>query len=555
MKLRNILLAALAILLYGCVSLEQYPTDSYTDKDYWTKEENIRAALYKAYSQCFGEGLYFKNNILSDDGYGSRHVSDETNISTGTANAYASRYQTEWNQCYKALRTVHTILDNEDRIDIGDEALKERFLAEARYVRAYSYLRLVTWFGDVPFFTTNPTLEESRTVSRTAASTVMDFVHAELAEIAEILPKNTELKAEERGRYTCGAAVALNARAYLLDNDFENCAKECAKLIETTDYGKYALASDYDKLFNKHRGYENEAIMTLEYAIGEDVNNILVGWTTVNVLPVSVGGPNVWFSPTQELVNCFLKLDGTVAADTDYEGRDKRFYATIAYNKCQMELPQHGKSKVTGSLGVGKGVYTCYTNPADENEAKKVDANLTDSYDGSESRTVTGYYNRKNYDPATIADGGKSYKAIMEIRYGDVLLMYAESMFETGNMSKTVWDKTIKPLRERAGFEESMLEYPSVTGEEMRNIIRNERRCELALEGRRVYDLRRWAVMEDPEVKTQGKAVLTSQAHGAPFLDNGQNIVCQNPYKLKYWFPIPQGERDINGNLVQNPGW
>ena len=61
--------------------------------------------------------------------------------------------------------------------------------------------------------------------------------------------------------------------------------------------------------------------------------------------------------------------------------------------------------------------------------------------------------------------------------------------------------------------------------------------------------------MDDPAVKTEGKAVITSLGTGAPFLDNGDNIKCQNPYGLKYWFPIPQSERDINDNLGQNPGW
>lgn len=554
MKIKFLPTIVILSVFTGCVSLEQYPTNSYTDANYWTKAENVRAALYKAYSQCWNNTYYFQNNILSDDAYGSRHVQTVTNISTGISNTSEERYINEWNNCYNALRTVHTVLDKQDLIDIGDDAAKARMLAELRYIRAFTYLRLVTWWGDVPFYKKNPTLTESQTVTPAPADEIMSFIHSELDEISGILPKNTDLPAAETGRYTCGTAVALNARAYLLENDFENCAKECEKLINGTEYGSYSLASDYDALFNKHRGYESEAIMTVEYAMNGGIENIVRGWPTVNVLPVSVGGPNVWFSPTQELVDCFLKTDGTVADDTDYADRDKRFYATIAYNGCQMELPAHGKAKVKGDQGVGKGIYTCYTNPEDEAEAQKNDPNLSDSYNGSESRTFTGYYNRKNYDPATIEEKGDSYKALIEIRFGDVLLMYAESMFETGKMTADIWNKTIQPLRKRAGFEEDICAYPGLSGEPMRQLIRNERRCELALEGRRVFDLRRWAAMDDPAVKTEGKAVLTSQATGAPF-DNGGTIICQSPYGLKYWFPIPQSERDINDNLGQNPGW
>jgi len=83
-----------------------------------------------------------------------------------------------------------------------DETFKTRMLAELRLMRAFTYLRLVTWFGDVPFFTTNPTLPESRVVKVTPAATIKEFIHSELAEVAEILPKNTDIPESENGRYT-----------------------------------------------------------------------------------------------------------------------------------------------------------------------------------------------------------------------------------------------------------------------------------------------------------------------------------------------------------------
>ena len=139
------------------------------------------------------------------------------------------------------------------------------------------------------------------------------------------------------------------------------------------------------------------------------------------------------------------------------------------------------------------------------------------------------------------------------LRYADVLLMYAESMNEQSKMTSDIWDKTIKPLRERAGFDAAYCSYPGSS--DLRQVIRDERRVELALEGRRVFDLRRWALLDNPSLKSTGAAYLTTRATGAPFLDDGSNIQCQNAYNMKYWFPIPQKERDINANLPQNPGW
>ena len=265
MKIKNIL-AILSLGMVSCVGLEQYPTTSYTDETFWTIEDNVRTALYLGYNQCWHQDYYFANNLLSDDVYGSRHSTNETSIVTGMANTSNGRFSDEWDKCYQELRTIHTALDAQDRMNI-DETFKTRMLAELRLMRAFTYLRLVTWFGDVPFFTTNPTLPESRVVKVTPAATIKEFIHSELAEVAEILPKNTDIPESENGRYTRGTAVALNARAYLYDNDFENCAIWCDKLINSTEYGTYALEQDYKKLFHDQSCcYGPESIMTIEFA-------------------------------------------------------------------------------------------------------------------------------------------------------------------------------------------------------------------------------------------------------------------------------------------------
>ena len=553
MKIKNIL-AVLSLGMVSCVGLEQYPTTSYTDETFWTIEDNVRTALYLGYNQCWHQDYYFANNLLSDDVYGRRrHSTNETSIVTGMANTSNGRFSDEWDKCYQELRTIHTALDAQDRMNI-DETFKTRMLAELRLMRAFTYLRLVTWFGDVPFFTTNPTLPESRVVKVTPAATIKEFIHSELAEVAEILPKNTDIPESENGRYTRGTAVALNARAYLYDNDFENCAIWCDKLINSTQYGTYALESDYKKLFHDQSCcYGPESIMTIEFATLGGIDNIVRSWNNFNAfVPQSIGNKGVTTqSPTQELVDAYRKLDGSVADDTDYEKRDKRFEATIAFNGCTVDIPDAKGLGLIGSEGKGKGSYTCYTRA--EDEKKQNDNERFDSYNGTQDRTATGYYTLKNYNADMVDSKGNTYKSLMEIRYADVLLMYAESMNEQSKMTSDIWDKTIKPLRERAGFDAAYCSYPGSS--DLRQIIRDERRVELALEGRRAFDLRRWALLDNPSLKSTGATYLTTRATGAPFLDDGSNIQCQNAYGMKYWFPIPQKERDINANLPQNPGW
>ena len=547
MKLKN-LIYLLPFSVMGCVGLEQYPTNSYTDANYWNNEENVRAALYLGYNQCWSWDYYFANNILSDDVFGSRHSENERNVVTGLANTSTGRFESEWDACYQELRTIHTTLDAQDRITSVDEAFKTRMLAELRLMRAWTYFRLITWYGDVPFFTTNPTLPEAREIGVTDENTIRQFILDELDYAASVLPKNTDLPASENGRYTCGTAIAIKARVYLYNNDFENCAKECEKLINSTEYGTYDLANDFDELF-KTGHYGPESIMTIETAYNS-LDDVLRYWTPGDWCPQSVGNRGVTKqSPTQELVNVFLHLDGTVADDTDYENRDRRFYSTIAYNGCKVDVPVARTD--LGLTTDADGRYTCYTDPDDEDVYGNGTQN--DAYDGSQDRTATGYYGLKNYYAADIDAGGHCIKPIMEIRFAEILLNYAESKNEMGEMNSEIWNKTIKRLRERAGFGEAYCSYPS--GDNLRQTIRDERRAELALEGRRVFDLRRWAVMEDATIRETGASFLTTQATGAPFMDNGSNIVCQNPYNMKYWFAIPQAERDINHNLPQNPGW
>ena len=541
----------LTLALTACVAIEQYPTNSYTDETYWNYEENVDAALSLGYSQCWNDGLYWYNNLLSDDVFGSRHSGDWLSVATGQANASNGRFSSEWNACYQEMRTLHTALDNLYRMNISD-AKKTRYEAEWRLMRAFTYLRLITWFGDVPFFTTNPTNAETLQMTRKSEAEIRSFALDELEYAAGILPKNTQIPTVERGRYTCGTAVALKARAYLLNNDWDGCIRECERLINGTNYGSYNLAADYAELF-KTGHYGPESIMTIEYASDGGVEKIVRGWGLGNYVPQSIGaGGVVAFSPTQELVDCFRKTtNGSVAGKEDYADRDKRFYATIAYNGCRILVPAIINAKVKVD---GEGYYTCWTKPGDAKNARKNDPALMDDYNGSQDRTATGYYTIKNYAPETIGVGRNSCKPIMEFRFAEVLLMYAESLFEkNGTLTDDQWNNTIKRLRERAGFSGSYLNKPADS--ELRQAIRNERRCELALEGRRCFDLRRWALLDNPALKETGGYYLTSTATGAPFMDDGSQIVCQSPYAIKYWFPIPQSELDQVPQLGQNAGW
>ena len=165
--------------------------------------------------------------------------------------------------------------------------------------------------------------------------------------------------------------------------------------------------------------------------------------------------------------------------------------------------------------------------------------------------TPTGFYLKKWWDNTYRLTLQSGLNPII-IRYADILLMNAEAYAELGQMSETVWNKTIKPIRQRAGFTEaSALDYNASA--DIKEVVRNERRCELAFEGSRYKDIIRWKIAEN---------VLNGNVHGlytgaAVGTDNGFVVLETRNFDASkhYLWPIPQKDRDINKNLDQNPNW
>ena len=218
-------------------------------------------------------------------------------------------------------------------------------------------------------------------------------------------------------------------------------------------------------------------------------------------IPLSVGGRINAFAPTQELVDDYVMRNGRGIHETvsgynendPYINRDPRFGATIVY---------HGYRWRKGDGTVS----TIYIRPGSSADAG---ASNLDEYAGpGQNSTATGYYIRKYFDP-TAPEGMAAGLNLILMRYADVLLMYAEAKNELGQMNETIWNQTIRAIRQRAGFTDaSALNFPTA---DMRNIIRRERRTELAIEGLRLFDIRRWGTIE---------TVMNGNPHGAKFAAN-----------------------------------
>lgn len=522
----------------SCKKLDLAPMDRFTDVNYWTSTEKAASILNTAYSQMDTSSRFFLNEALSDNAYNGRGDNEGVaSIAAGTYDASLGRIKGEWNYHYKGIKTCNLFLDNVDRVENMDAALKERMKAEAKFLRAYQYFQLMTWFGDVPLFAKDISLEESLNIGRTPRAEVLAFILSELDAAAAGLPVNTAYAANDKGRITKGAALGLKARVYLYEGRWQDVVTTCEAIMGGNN-GSYSLFSSYDGLFLPQNENNSEVLLDFQFAPVNRTYNHLFDY-----VPISVGARLNALAPTQELVDSYLMTNGRAINETGsgydaedpYVNRDPRLTSTVVYHNYKWTRPD-------GT------VKTIYIKPGTDPEATKMD-----EYAAGGVSSPTGYYLRKYYDPTSLTNFVSGLNLIL-IRYADVLLMYAEARNELGTMDESVWNQTIRAIRNRAGFvEPAALNFNAALGQSgLRTVIRNERRTELAMEGLRIFDIRRWKTAE---------VVLNGWAHGAKYgpasIDNGYiraNLRVFDPGKHYLW-PIPRDERNLNPNLQQNPGW
>lgn len=529
MKLSNILLGALTVgaLLTGCNGLELPPTNKYTDKNFWTAK-NAETMVMTAYSQMYGAGTMWGDEELTDNLYNGYRAEDRHSIRRGIAMPNNGIFR--WKGIYEGIKSCHTFLAHADDVTGMDPDEVTRLKAESRFIRDFLFFRLANLYGDVPLFMEDISLEAASTISRTPYPQVMKTLAADLEELIPDLPVNTKMASSENGRITQGAAAMLRARMALMDSDWETVAKWCQDIIDGK-YGHYELYPDYAGLFSEENEYNSEVILDRGYVLGGNT------WGEIaNMKPPTLRSTYITWTPTESLVESYMTLSGygINEAGTDYDAshpydnRDPRLAATVIYDNSQLYDPSTGKN------------HTIYINPSTQVSDDNVGIGT------GLSRTVTGYYTRKWFSPLKDNTSYQSGLNIIMMRYADVLLMYAEAKNELGQMNTTVWNQTIRPIRERAGFTAAKaLDMPAG---DLRQVIRNERRVELALEGLRWWDIKRWKA---------GKEYLDGPVKGCTHV-GGAAVLDTYSFdeNRDYLWPVPLNEIDFNPNLKpQNPGY
>ncbi len=533
----SIIAAAAAMLLAGCNGMENPPVNQFTDANFWSADR-AQYMVNTAYSQMYSAGNMWLDESLGDNVFNVRSTSALGRVlRTGQASSATGEFNTQWGNAYAGIKSCHLFLDNVGNISGMNEASKARLIAEARFIRAFQYFRLITFYGDVPFFTKDITATEAQTISRTPKSEVLSFIRTELEEIVSDLPRRDDLAAAENGRITKGAAMMLLARTYLYEQNTDWAAVEritSALINNQAEYGTYALYPSYRGLFDENNEYNEEVILDRSY-----VKNQLTWDDIQDRIPLSRGGRVIDMVPLQQLVDCYLTINGFTINETGtdydpahpYDNRDPRMTQTIIYDGYDWAANVNDWYPNLGKIQI---------DPATAPESSE------DRYDPSGNTSRSGYYTRKWYSPQAKGEVASGLNIIM-MRYADVLLMYAEAMLEQNKLTENVWNQTIRPIRQRAGFTTAKaLNFPAGKSQsELRTIVRNERRVELALEGLRWYDILRWKA---------GSTCFTGEPKGASFATSLGATYKFNENR-DYLFAVPQTQIDLNGNLSQNSGY
>src|SRR5690606_17535324 len=226
---------------------------------------------------------------------------------------------------YKGITRANRVLESLDRVAGAlPEETVNRLRAEAMFFRANFYGRLITLYGDVPFFQNTITIEEAFALGRHNAEEVLRAVYADFDYAIENLP--AENNASDLRRVNSGAARAMKARIALWMSDWEVVRDETAQIMES---GQYALHPDYGQYFQSKK-IEAETIFSLPRS--RDLNIV---WSSQNFMPRTVGG-NAVAQPSWELLAIYPCTDGRLIDESPlfdpqhpFENRDPRLTATV----------------------------------------------------------------------------------------------------------------------------------------------------------------------------------------------------------------------------------
>jgi hypothetical protein len=599
MKKYKLLLPILSLMLMACEEvLDKKPLDFISDETVWTEPVLIDGYL----DQCYAEmvfawetrhggttkqmptGLYtwFEQThsiTISDEampGWVSAPKTRAIEINGGIM---------EW-WGYATVRKLNVFLERLEPLQLNADYKKKR-IAEARFLRAFCYFNMVKRYGGVPLITKAQQLNDSNEElyrKRNNEVEIYDFILSELDAASIDLPETAGTS--ELGRATKYAALALKSRAAMYAGSIATWGtvgldgivgipqfKSLDYWQASYDASKAIISSQKFELYNKSQDkVENFRNLFLdennsEVIFAERFNGASGKGHSYDMFMVPYSY-HVWAAGQQaavylEMVESFENIDGSSAMidrnkiaanyswtlDELFGKKDPRFKASVytqgtSWMNGQAILDYHYQTEtspgVRTSIGSFKGVLT-----------------KTQSANAKTAFGVLKYLDEA--ERSKVMERNQSDTDYIIFRLGEIYLNYAEAAVELGINSDALW--AVNELRKRAGV--------PVRTAVSRDLVRSERKVELAFEGNRYWDLRRWRIATNE--LSQAFRGLKFILDGASYQQGNYNPLTAK-YKLQidnnidgspvpyfnekhYYLPITKSRTAINPNMVENPGY
>lgn len=506
----KIIIASLCFLpvFYSCSDFLDVKDESAINPAIWDDEASAELYLNNIYGMCMP--AFGGNNIVSDGSLAN--ISDETasmdsKLLLGTLEL--GEVGTISAATYQAIRYIN-IAFNEMSNSKMSGIERKNILGQLYFFRAWQHWKMVNLYGGVPYMkdvVDYVSDDAIKNTPRNKTSECISFIKQDLDSAINNLPAGWT--SDQYARITRGAAAAFLGRVLLFyaspqfnpTNDINRwkdayeanlyardlCTQDNYGLmdISTSVTDQWPVNKDFNKIFiTKKSAGNNEVLLVSPYLKALKFHSYE---NSVRPNEITNGTNRPSNCPTWDLVISFPMKDGRMAFNSSrqfignsnmnkyYLDRDPRFYATVAFNGCYYPLEGNAARRQWTYTG-GEGTTSSLT-------------------------SLTGFYCRKWVDPAISGDErAKTYTDWIEMRYAEVLLNLAECAFEYQGNNSQIGYECLKEIRSRAGIEPGVDGYyglksnPEFTPIE---IVMNERRVELAFEGKRFLDLRRRNMFTD----------------------------------------------------------
>ena len=572
-KINLIILAFSMVLILSCNKdyLNRFPESDPNSATYYTTADQLTLAINAAYNNLSyqQDGFPYQMQLEgTSDLVWQRPTTDAQTIGLGQHTSNTTMIRTIWTQSYIGIGRCNALLENMIKAkSVTTAAQYSRIEGEAKFLRAYYYGTLISLYGDVPLVVKSMPTEESY-LARTPKAEVLNAIFSDLDSAAAKLPLS--YTGTDIGRATKTSALAFKSRIALYNAKWDVAAAASKAVI---DLGYHALYPNYRNLFMYVGENSKESIFAFDYKLTIRTNAAPQNNQARNSSGYS------GLIPTRALADSYECTDGlTIDKSTLYstadpfKNRDPRMRQTLLGDGDTW----FGAGGITFNMTLHPDSTTCsrYT----PTFAKIPNLEVTNAFS-----SYSGFIMKKYLDPQDMAVPNQSELAFMLIRYAEVLLNYAEAKIELNQIDASVLD-AINLVRAR-GYGVAATQttlYPAIkttNQTELRAIVRRERKIELAGEGLRVFDIRRWNIAEKVMNgilfgKAMNKAIYYSLPK--PTLDEnsspgytsftsllsvvGNFKIMDNPRVFKshnLLWPIPQAELDVNKNpgFKQNPGY